>query len=116
LDIARARTEWLLQGSSATPAGIVAALAVKSLLLVLEALLKASHSHTQGLDMPERKSGIYNLSFFAWLNSLIYQGNRGNLTVHDLYSVDEHISSQSIDERVQNQWDFSLSLSLDRFP
>jgi ATP-binding cassette subfamily C (CFTR/MRP) protein 1 len=116
LDIARARTEWLLPGSSATPAVFVAALAVKSLLLVLEALSKASYSHTQGSDMPERRSDIYSLSFFAWLNPLIYQGNWGNLTVHDLYPVDEHISSQSVDERVQKQWDSSSSLSLDLFP
>jgi hypothetical protein len=66
--------------------------------------------------MPERRSGIYSLSFFAWLNPLIYQGNRGNLTVHNLYPIDEHILSQSVDERVQKQWDSSSSLSLDRFP
>ncbi|KAK6611190.1 ABC multidrug transporter [Botrytis cinerea] len=107
LDIARARTEWLLPGSSATSAVFVAALVIKSLLLVLEALSKASHSHTQGPDMPERRSGIYSLSFFAWLNPLIYQGNWGNLTVHDLYPIDEHISSESVDERIQKQWDSS---------
>jgi hypothetical protein len=87
-------------GLSATPAVFVAALTVKILLLVLDALSKASYSHTQGSDMPERRSGIYSLSFFAWLKPLIYQGNWGNLTVHDLYPVDEHISSQSVNERV----------------
>ncbi|TVY15492.1 ABC transporter FUM19 [Lachnellula arida] len=107
LDIARARTEWLLPGSSATPAVFVAALAVKTLLLVLEALSKVSQSHTEGPDMPEQRSGIYSLSFFAWLNPLIYQGNRGNLKVHNLYPIDEHISSQSVHERVQKRWDSS---------
>jgi ATP-binding cassette subfamily C (CFTR/MRP) protein 1 len=110
LDIARARTEWLLSGSSVTPAVFVAALAVKSLLLVLEAFSKVSRA--QAPDMPERTSGIYSLSFLAWLNPLIYRGNRRNLTVQDLYPVDERISSASVDARLQKQWDSSSSLSM----
>lgn len=110
LDIARARTEWLLPGSSVIPAVFVAGLVVKSLLLVLEALSKANY--TQAPDTPEQTSGIYSLSFFAWLNPLIYQGNRGNLTVQGLYPVDTDISSASVDVRVQKQWDSSSSLPL----
>ncbi|PQE21894.1 ABC transporter protein [Rutstroemia sp. NJR-2017a BVV2] len=107
LDITRVRTEWLLQGSSATPIVFLTALTVKLLLLVLEALSKVSHSVTQGASVPEQTSGIYSLSFFAWLNPLIYLGNWRNLTVQDLYQVDEHISSAFVDDKVGRQWDSS---------
>lgn len=105
LDIARTRTGWLLPGLSVIPVVSITALLVKALLLVLEALSKASH--TQVPDIPERTSGIYSRSFFAWLNPLIYRGNRCNLTVQDLYPIDDLISAASVDERVQKQWDSS---------
>lgn len=105
LDIARARTEWLIPGSTVIPPVFIAALVVKSLLLVLEGLSKASHAHVP--NIPERTSGIYSLSLFAWLNPLIYRGNRGNLTVQELPPVDDQISSASVSACVQKQWDSS---------
>lgn len=110
LDIARARTEWLLPGSSATPAVFTVALAVKTILLILEAFSKVSH--TEAANIPERTSGIYSRSFLAWLNPLIYQGNRRNLRVQDLYPVDEHISSASVDALVWRRWSPGSFLSI----
>ena len=108
LDVGRARTEWLLPGASATAAVFVAALGAKCVLLVLEAVSKASADAAQAADSPERTSGIYSLSFFAWLNPLICQGSRGNLTVEGLYRIDEHISSGAVEARVRRHWDLGL--------
>lgn len=108
LDVARTRTEWLLSGSSVIPSLFVTSLAVKCLLVVLEGLSKASHS--QAIDRPEQTSGIYSLSFFAWLNPLIYRGNRGNLRLYDLNPVDQHISSTWVNERVKSRWNSSWFL------
>ncbi|RQM08295.1 hypothetical protein DH86_00001494 [Scytalidium sp. 3C] len=109
LDVARTRTEWLLSGSSVIPSLFVTSLAVKCLLVVLEGLSKASHS--QAIDRPEQTSGIYSLSFFAWLNPLIYRGNRGNLRLYDLNPVDQHISSTWVNERVKSRYSLALAIA-----
>lgn len=108
LDVARARTEWLLPGSSVISPLFVVGLAVKGMLVILEGSSKANHMEKPGT--PEQTSSIYSLSFFAWLNPLIYRGNRADLKVHDLYPIDQQISSPCIDTLVQKQWESSSLL------
>lgn len=105
LDIARARTEWLLQTSDVIPSVFVTALAVKVILLLLEAISKAHYLKIS--STPELTSSIFSRSFLAWLNPLIYIGNRQNLEIEDLYPVDPQISSKVVNARVQKEWEKS---------
>ncbi|GAM87021.1 hypothetical protein ANO11243_050420 [Dothideomycetidae sp. 11243] len=102
LDVARARTEWLLSTSSAIPAVFTTALAAKVSLLVLEGMTKAGH--TDRIISPETTSSIYGLSSFAWLNPLIYLGSKTNLTEQSLYPIDDKISSKLIQAKLNKQW------------
>lgn len=108
LDAARARTEWLLPTSAVIPSVFVSALGVKVVLLVLEAISKARHLQME--STPELTSSIFSRSFFAWLNPLIYMGNRQNLTIEDLYPIDQEISSRVVNARVRREWEKSKQI------
>src|SRR5689334_16131041 len=77
-DIARSRTLWLRAADGVNHAIAyvsTAAVAVKALVLVLEALGKRRLLRPEYQDYPpEATSGIYNRSFFWWLNPLFRLG------------------------------------------
>ncbi|CAG8903863.1 unnamed protein product [Penicillium egyptiacum] len=97
-EIAQVRTLWLLHPASyplATTATI--ALTTRSLLLVLETNEKGKHLSLQcGQISPESSAGIFSHSTYWWLNRFLISGFRGNLSLDDLYHLDEGLSSKSI--------------------
>ncbi|KAJ5150816.1 ABC transporter integral membrane type 1 [Penicillium canariense] len=124
LDGARARTEWLIlqQASVLIPSMFIASLIVKILLLVFESIPKRHHVlPPSDKQTPEVTSGIFGLSLLAWLNPLIVLGNRGNISLLELFPVDEHIASVAVDTKLQAEWklssknkSYSLALAMTR--
>lgn len=53
---------------------------------------------------PEATSGIFNRSFFLWLNSLFWAGFSKLLAIEDLFVLDKHLFSERIHDRMQEQW------------
>lgn len=107
LDGARARTECLISTSNVIPSVFLASLAVKITLLVLEAYPKGHHANHA--YPPEASSGIFSLSLFSWLNPLIYQGNRGNLTSDELSPLDAPLAAETVVTHFQSVWESSKS-------
>ncbi|KAK4863967.1 hypothetical protein LT330_010322 [Penicillium expansum] len=124
LDGARARTNWLIAQRDfvSIPSIFIASLAVKILLLVLESIPKSRFLLPPNEKRtPEVTSGIFGLSLFAWLNPLIVLGNSENISLQQLFPVDEKIASARIDARLQAEWEssskkksYSLALAMAR--
>lgn len=112
LDGARARTNWLIAQRDfvSIPSIFIASLAVKIFLLVLESIPKSRFLLPPNEKRtPEVTSGIFGLSLFAWLNPLIVLGNSENISLQQLFPVDEKIASARIDARLQAAWESSES-------
>ncbi|RFU31112.1 hypothetical protein B7463_g5220, partial [Scytalidium lignicola] len=106
LDIARARTQWLIphHGVAVAPIFTVAVL-FRVLILVLEATEK--HHLLLGPNRNlsrEPTSSIFNKSVFWWLNSLLITGSKKVLSSEDLFKIDEALDSTSIGTAVEASW------------
>ncbi|KAI0508944.1 P-loop containing nucleoside triphosphate hydrolase protein [Xylaria bambusicola] len=106
LDIARVRTQWLLQDADGIAATLTASLTVKIALLSLEAiekrrLLKDGYHEYP----PESTSGPFSRGLFIWLNSLLLSGFRKVLSLTDLPSISEKLDSQVLAEDLTRQWE-----------
>ncbi|TEA21500.1 ABC transporter FUM19 [Colletotrichum sidae] len=98
LDVAQARTLWLLSESAydeqQARLAVVAA-AVKAAILVLESLRKPQASFLdQKEQSPEVTSGMFQLATFSWLNGLFSKGYRKILAINDLYLLDDAMSAE----------------------
>ncbi|KAL8856229.1 MAG: hypothetical protein Q9178_007146 [Gyalolechia marmorata] len=104
-DAARLRTLWL-QGYNNTVAAVsTGALAIRFLLLVVEAVGKQSFLRTEWMSQsPEAKSGLFGKCLFLWLNRLFRTGYGNSLAVEDLLPLDKHLTSNYLYDRVYQPW------------
>ncbi|KAK3181488.1 hypothetical protein K4F52_007198 [Lecanicillium sp. MT-2017a] len=105
LDTARVRTAWLLGSMDAVAATTSASLAVKVVILALEALnkrhlLSAPYRHLSS----EATSGIFSRGLFWWLATLLRSGSKRILKMHDLFAIHEKITSDKLPEELFNEW------------
>jgi ATP-binding cassette subfamily C (CFTR/MRP) protein 1 len=106
LDIARVRTQWLIGADDGVAGALTASLAVKCVLLVLEAAEK--RSLLLGLDRTfsrESTSGLISRSAFWWLNSLLLSGFNAVFTLDDLPNITEKLDSETLANQLQSEWD-----------
>lgn len=101
-DATRLRTVLLETGWSGLSAIQTVSLATKMLLVVLEAMSKATHIKAK--TSPEATSGVYGLSFFTWLLPLIYRGSKHALSLDSLDPVDETMASRRTSAALWQQW------------
>ncbi len=105
LDIARVRTQWLLQDAGGIAATLTASLTIKFALLTLEAvekrrlLVDGYHEYP-----PESTSGPFSRGFFLWLNSLLLSGFGKVLSLADLPSISEKLDSQVLAKDLSAAW------------
>jgi len=96
-DIAHTRTLWLRVGewSSRVIASVsTAAVVIKAVILTLEAVGKRRLLAPEYRVLPpEATSGIYNRSFFLWLNPLFRSGFSRILDIDDLFALDKHLEA-----------------------
>lgn len=107
-DMTRARTLWLqgLDGPNRTIASLfAAAVAIKALILVYEALEKRHLLRPEYQSYPpEAKSSIYNRSFFWWLNPLFRLGFGRVLEVEDLFVLDKPLMAMHCGRKFWKAW------------
>ncbi|TVY94269.1 ABC transporter, partial [Lachnellula willkommii] len=104
-DIARCRTFWLGETETAIAGLFTAAVTIKVVVLVLEAVEKRGILKPGFRDAPpEAIAGIYNQSVFWWLNSLFRKGFRKNLGLDDLYPLDKHLASTYLQNLLSSAW------------
>ncbi|KAI1751604.1 P-loop containing nucleoside triphosphate hydrolase protein [Xylaria castorea] len=106
LDIARVRTQWLLKYTDGVAATLTASLAVKVVLLTLEAIDKRRLLLRSDREYPhESTSGPFSRGFFLWLNSLIVSGFGKVLSLADLPSISEKLESRILARDLSATWD-----------
>ncbi|TDZ58384.1 ABC transporter atnG [Colletotrichum trifolii] len=106
LDIARARTLWMLGRNQTIPAIFTCTLAVRAIMILLESTEKRRIlvPHLKGYSK-EVTSGTFNRSVFFWLSSLFINGYRNILKLDDLYPLDPKLASQPLYEKLAAAWD-----------
>lgn len=120
LDIARLRTLFFVAGYHTAARIHLAGFFLKLVIFALEVTEKRSLLLSSWQDSsPEAASGIMNRVLFIWLNSLLFKGFRGLLTVDSLTPLDPDILSASRPSVLRDKWQkgilFSLSFSFQAF-
>ncbi|KAI1419772.1 P-loop containing nucleoside triphosphate hydrolase protein [Xylaria sp. FL1777] len=106
LDIARARTQWLLKNTDGIAATLTASLTVKIALLALEAVEKRRFLVDGYREYPpESTSGPFGRGFFLWLNSLLLSGFGKVLSLADLPSISEKLDSRMLAKDLSAAWE-----------
>lgn len=105
-EIAQVRTLWLFHPIRySLAATVTAALVVRCLLLVLETSEnRDTLSPQHGRISPESFTGIFGQSTYWWLNRLFISGFRDELSLDDLYPLDEELLTKSLISRGDQQW------------
>lgn len=106
LNIAQARTYWLLSGGWTDYAACYSvSFSAKLAVLIFESWDK-THLLPQPYQQrsPEERAGVLSLRLFAWLNGLFVTGYRRLLDIDDLYPTDRALKSQYLGERLQKSW------------
>lgn len=118
-DIAKTRTLWLRDpGGINKSIAIVTSLGVgiKSLLFLLEALEKRRFLRPEYKGYsPEALAGIYNRSFFWWLNPLFKSGFSKILAVDDLFVLDKQLEAKRLHREVEAEWKKGMRLRIVRY-
>ncbi|TWU72156.1 hypothetical protein ED733_003640 [Metarhizium rileyi] len=107
LGIARARTFWLITGSSSASASLIASLAMLLSALFLESLpskpLDADVVQRQG-KTPELYSGFWNRITFSWLATTFWAGYSRIISVNDLPGLDPKLHSHALHDQISLNW------------
>lgn len=104
-DAARARTLWLIDNDGPIRILFTASLAMKVVLLVLEAREKRRYlNFSDSQKGPEETSGILSQGIFWWLNTLIRTGFSKVLMMEDLYPIDERMTASVLGTNFRQFW------------
>jgi ATP-binding cassette, subfamily C (CFTR/MRP), member 1 len=104
-DAVRVRTLWLVGYDPSIRDLFTASLAMKVLILGMEAKGKRRYFSVADRDLgPEESSGVFSQSFFLWLNALIQQGFKKVLSPTDLYPIDEKMTSEALAASFWQRW------------
>lgn len=105
-DVVQTRTLWLLGSVAAVSGVFTASVAVKAMLLVLEAHQKRAYLFAEYRDLPpESTSGIISRSLLWWLNQLFRRGFRNLLPFDALYVLEKELTSVDLGRRIQRAWE-----------
>lgn len=104
-DAVQVRTLFLRRDEPVILGLFTANIAVKSALLILEAMSKRKYLRAPYRNYsPEVTSGILNRSVFWWINPILATGFRKLLTVDDLFATDTSLKSEVLLEEIQVSW------------
>jgi ATP-binding cassette subfamily C (CFTR/MRP) protein 1 len=115
-DIAQARTLFL-RSNIPIASVFVAAMAAKFFLLLLEVRSKRAFLKHPYDQLPtESTSGIFNRSYFWWLNPLFIRAFRGLLSFENLPEIDVDLASMRLRKLFLRAWDKRCKTMPDFFP
>ncbi|CAK7197974.1 hypothetical protein SEUCBS139899_000628 [Sporothrix eucalyptigena] len=104
-DMPRVRTQWLVPNNSTVAPIFTAAFGVKFVLLFIESTHKYSHSNLADQKVsPEEIQGVFGRTFFTWLNPLFFEGYKRNLSMKDLYAIDDDLRGETLYKRLHSYW------------
>ncbi|PYH31531.1 uncharacterized protein BO87DRAFT_418037 [Aspergillus neoniger CBS 115656] len=104
-DAVQVRTLFIRHYPSSLGALSAATVALKLLLLALEAQNKRSYLKEPLLAIPpESTSGLFARTVFWWLNRLFVIGFRKLLTLEDLFPTDSDLKSEGLRRKIGKAW------------
>ncbi|RAH71082.1 P-loop containing nucleoside triphosphate hydrolase protein [Aspergillus aculeatinus CBS 121060] len=104
-DAVQVRTLFIRHFPSPLEALAAASVALKLVLLMLEAQSKRKYLKSPyRVVSPESTSGIFARTVFWWLNGLFLRGFRKLLTVENLFPTDEALNSSRLGRRIRRAW------------
>jgi ATP-binding cassette, subfamily C (CFTR/MRP), member 1 len=103
-DIAVLRTTWLALHSTALSKVFTASFAMKGVILLLESKEKRRFLPDGTELAPEETIGLYSRTFLVWINGIIMRGYRHILKPMDLYSTDESLTAEYLNEHFWREW------------
>lgn len=105
LDIARVRTQWLLDQADIVPSLVTVTLALKLGLLVLESVNKARFLKEEKPALPPlERTGIFGRALLIWLNPMFLLGYSKDLTVDDLFPLDSDLNGGYLTKSLTEEW------------
>ena len=106
LDLPQARTLHYMQSTNLVTLVFIASIAVKFILLLLEAQDKALYLKDPYQELsPETTGGVFSRTFFWWLNPLFMKGYHAILSPSDLFALDQGLASEPLGYRLAKAWD-----------
>lgn len=104
-DSARARTLWAIPDNRVPAIVFTTTVALKSLILLLEATEKRRLLRPMYTQYPpETTSSVFNRNFFWWLNPLLITGFGKELSVEKLFPIDDALGVDSTEEKLNSRW------------
>jgi ATP-binding cassette, subfamily C (CFTR/MRP), member 1 len=106
LELPRIRTLWLIGESRAVSILLLCSLALRFILFVLESLSKRGRLHPRYQHMQEEwtRTLIHEAGFW-WLNPLFAAAYSKNITLKDLYPLEEPMRSEGWHNVFVHAWD-----------
>ena len=105
-DAIQARTLYLRHEDPAILGLFTASVVIKAILLILESRSKRRYLRAPyNTYSPETTGGIFNRSFFWWINPILATGFRRLLTLDDLFQTDALLLTEPLRDRMQRSWD-----------
>ena len=109
LDLPRVRTSWLLDGGSVVAAVFTATFAIRIVLLTLESIPKWKRVVAGPEIPPEERQGIFGRIFFWWLMPMFREGYRRDLSMDDLFAIDDDLKGDTLSARLLKSWESGAS-------
>ncbi|WPG98015.1 hypothetical protein R9X50_00079900 [Acrodontium crateriforme] len=105
MDIASVRTLWTRGGSYELAAASTSTVAIKALILIVEAMEKRGIlSSEYAAYSPESTSSIYSKSLFWWINPLLLHGFKNILSDEDIFPLDAELKTEAVQQTLQTSW------------
>jgi ATP-binding cassette, subfamily C (CFTR/MRP), member 1 len=109
LDLARVRSQWLLDQNNVIAALVTVTLALKLILLAFESSRKYTHSNVKQSNVsPLERCGMFGRTLLLWVNPLLVLGYRQNLDIDDLFPLDYDLAGAQLADRLQARWAKSM--------
>jgi len=105
LDLPRLRTAWLLDGAYVVASVFTVTFVLRILLLTVESVQKWKHAAISPESIPpEERQGIFGRTFFWWLMPMFLKGYTRDLSMDDLFAIDDDLKGGMLYERLISSW------------
>lgn len=109
-DLARVRTQWLLNGNATLASLVTVTLVLKLAILALESVDKYPHRRNrEHATSPLERCGLFGRSLLLWLIPLLRLGYVKDLGVDDLFPLDGDIKGELLTNRLAEKWSTSMT-------
>ncbi len=111
LELARVRTEWFMPENLVVASIFTAVFVLRLPLLALESWPKVSHARQDASSLsPMEGSGIFGNSLLLWVLPLLRAGYGRDLSLEELYPVDQELQGKHVTSRLTKVWETSEAL------